>query len=145
MPTGRHQYATVPYGELEASELRRFTDLEADNGRLKRLYPELALHDAAIKITHAAAPSLLGMEPQAHRSSGEGYETQFATVREAPSAQMPGAQDMVGSADFLADALARGRRFHTFIVVDDEVWDQSLFSPGWRPPGSVLVDARMQR
>ena len=37
------------YGGLEASELRRVKDMEAENARLKRLYAELALDNAAMK------------------------------------------------------------------------------------------------
>jgi putative transposase len=37
------------YGGLEASELRRVKDLEAENSRLKRMYAELALDNAAMK------------------------------------------------------------------------------------------------
>ena len=37
------------YGGLEASELRRVKDLEAENDRLKRMYAELALDNAAMK------------------------------------------------------------------------------------------------
>ena len=37
------------YGGLEASELRRVKDLEAENTRLKRMYAELALDNAAMK------------------------------------------------------------------------------------------------
>ena len=37
------------YGGLEASELRRVKDLEAVNARLKRMYAELALDNAAMK------------------------------------------------------------------------------------------------
>src|SRR5690606_8761232 len=37
------------YGGLEASELRRVKDLEAENARLKRMYAELALDNAAMK------------------------------------------------------------------------------------------------
>ena len=37
------------YGGLEASELRRMKDLEAENARLKRMYAELALDNAATK------------------------------------------------------------------------------------------------
>ena len=34
------------YGGLEASELRRVKDLEAENAKLKRMYAELALDNA---------------------------------------------------------------------------------------------------
>lgn len=37
------------YGGLEASELRRVKELEAENARLKRMYAELALDNAAMK------------------------------------------------------------------------------------------------
>ena len=37
------------YGGLEASDLRRVRELEAENARLKRLYAELALDNAAMK------------------------------------------------------------------------------------------------
>lgn len=37
------------YGGLEASGLRRIKDLEAENARLKRLYAELALDNAAMR------------------------------------------------------------------------------------------------
>ena len=37
------------YGGLEASELRRVKDLELENAKLKRMYAELALDNAALK------------------------------------------------------------------------------------------------
>ena len=37
------------YGGMEASDLRRVKDLEAENGKLKRMYAELALDNAAMK------------------------------------------------------------------------------------------------
>ena len=37
------------YGGLEASDLRRVRELEAENAKLKRLYAELALDNAAMK------------------------------------------------------------------------------------------------
>lgn len=37
------------YGRLEASELRRVKDLEAENAKLKRMYAEMALDNAALK------------------------------------------------------------------------------------------------
>ena len=37
------------YGGLEASELRRVRELEAENTKLKRMYAELALDNAAMK------------------------------------------------------------------------------------------------
>ena len=37
------------YGGLEASELRRIKDLEAENSRLKRMYAELSLVHNAFK------------------------------------------------------------------------------------------------
>ena len=37
------------YGGLEASDLKRIKELEAENARLKRLYAELSLENAALK------------------------------------------------------------------------------------------------
>ena len=37
------------YGGLEASELRRVKELEAENAKLKRMYAELSLDNAALK------------------------------------------------------------------------------------------------
>ena len=37
------------YGGKEASDLRRVKDLEAENAKLKRMYAELALDNAAMK------------------------------------------------------------------------------------------------
>ena len=37
------------YGGMEASDLRRVRDLEAENAKLKRMYAELALDNAAMK------------------------------------------------------------------------------------------------
>ena len=37
------------YGDLEASELKRVKELEAENARLKRLYADMALEHAAMK------------------------------------------------------------------------------------------------
>ena len=37
------------YGGMDASELRRVKELESENSRLKRMYAELALDNAAMK------------------------------------------------------------------------------------------------
>lgn len=37
------------YGGLEASELRRVKDLEAENAKLKRMHAEMGLDNAALK------------------------------------------------------------------------------------------------
>jgi putative transposase len=37
------------YGGLEASDLKRMKELEAENARLKRLYAEVSLENAALK------------------------------------------------------------------------------------------------
>lgn len=37
------------YGGMEASDLKRVKELEAENSRLKRMYAELALDNAAMK------------------------------------------------------------------------------------------------
>ena len=37
------------YGGMEASDLARVKELEAENARLKRMYAELALNNAAMK------------------------------------------------------------------------------------------------
>jgi putative transposase len=37
------------YGGMEASDLKRVKELEAENAKLKRMYAELALDNAAMK------------------------------------------------------------------------------------------------
>ena len=37
------------YGDLDASELKRVKELEAENAKLKRMYANLALENEAIK------------------------------------------------------------------------------------------------
>lgn len=37
------------YGGLEASDLKRMRELEDENGRLKKMYADLALENRAIK------------------------------------------------------------------------------------------------
>lgn len=37
------------YGGLEASDLKRMRDIEAENAQLKKMYAELALEKAALK------------------------------------------------------------------------------------------------
>lgn len=37
------------YGGMEASDLKRVKELEAENAKLKRLYAEMALENAAMK------------------------------------------------------------------------------------------------
>lgn len=37
------------YGGLEASELKRIKELEAENARLKRMYADMALENTAMK------------------------------------------------------------------------------------------------
>ena len=37
------------YGGMEASDLKRVKELEAENARLKRMYADLALENAAMK------------------------------------------------------------------------------------------------
>ena len=37
------------HGGLEASDITRFQELEYENGRLKRLYADLSLKNAALK------------------------------------------------------------------------------------------------
>ena len=37
------------YGGMDASDLKRLKELEAENSRLKRLYADLALENAAMK------------------------------------------------------------------------------------------------
>ena len=37
------------YGGMDASDLKRVNELEAENARLKRLYADLALENAAMK------------------------------------------------------------------------------------------------
>lgn len=54
MSTSRISTATYcqwrsKYGGLEASELRRVKDLEAESAKLKRMYAEMALDNVALK------------------------------------------------------------------------------------------------
>ena len=39
----------IKYAGVSANELKRIKDLEAENGKLKRMYAELALENTAIK------------------------------------------------------------------------------------------------
>lgn len=45
----RRYSARTKYAGMSVSELKRVKELEAENARLKRLYAELALENAAIK------------------------------------------------------------------------------------------------
>lgn len=52
----KHEISTATYYQwkskyagMSVSELKRVKELEAENGRLKRMYAELALENAAIK------------------------------------------------------------------------------------------------
>ena len=47
--TATHYQWKSKYGGLEASELRRVKELEAENAKLKRMYAEMALDNAALK------------------------------------------------------------------------------------------------
>lgn len=47
--TATHYQWKSKYGGLEASELRRVKHLEAENAKLKRMYAEMALDNAALK------------------------------------------------------------------------------------------------
>jgi putative transposase len=60
------------YGGLEASELHRVKELEAENSKLKRMYAELALDNAAMKDLIA---SLGGMTPVEYRNQNAGSST----------------------------------------------------------------------
>jgi len=44
-----YQWKSKYGGGMEASDLKRVRELEAENSRLKRLYADLALEDAAMK------------------------------------------------------------------------------------------------
>jgi putative transposase len=39
----------IKYSGVPASELKRIKDLESENSKLKRMYPELKLENTAIK------------------------------------------------------------------------------------------------
>jgi len=47
-PSGYYQWKSK-YAGMSANELKRVKELEAENSRLKRMYAELALENAAIK------------------------------------------------------------------------------------------------
>jgi putative transposase len=46
---GTYYHWKSKYSGLEASDLKRMKELEAENAKLKRMYAELALENAAIK------------------------------------------------------------------------------------------------
>jgi putative transposase len=48
------------YGGLEASDVKRLKELEHENGRLKRMYADLSLENAALKDVIAKKLSLYG-------------------------------------------------------------------------------------
>ncbi|WP_386339145.1 IS3 family transposase [Xanthomonas citri pv. citri] len=188
------------YGGLEASELRRVKELESENAKLKRMYAELALDNAAMKdligkktlgparkreavrflievharplrrscacvgLSRAAwyAPPLdwtvrdaeliaeIARYVEAHPSRGfwkcsdylrkqqpswnpkriyRVYKAMKLNLRRTAKRRLPKRErvplyvprlpDTVWSVDFMSDALACGRRFRTFNVVDD--------------------------
>ena len=85
------------YGGLEASELRRVKELKAENAQLKRIY---RLYRAMwLNLRRAARKRL--------------------PKRDRAALYVPRLPDTVWSVDFMSDALACGRRFRTFNVVDD--------------------------
>ena len=47
-PATYYQWKST-YGGMDASDLKRVKELEAENARLKRMYAELALDNAAMK------------------------------------------------------------------------------------------------
>ena len=60
------------YGGLEASELRRVKDLEAENAKLKRMYAELTLDNAAMKDLIAKKNCRAGAEARGGAVPGRG-------------------------------------------------------------------------
>lgn len=46
---GTYYHWKSKYGGLEASDLKQMKELEAENARLKRLYAEVSLENAALK------------------------------------------------------------------------------------------------
>jgi hypothetical protein len=47
-PKGRY---ALQYGGASVSDVKRLRELEADNAKLKRMYADLALENAAIKVS----------------------------------------------------------------------------------------------
>ena len=133
------------YGGMEASDLQRNRELEAENAQLKRIYAELALDYAAVKDLVVLArlvkdrPSrgfwrcrkMLRRERQlwnqkriyrVYRAMGLHLRRptkKRLAKRERVLLYVPSFPERVWSVDFMSDTLWNGRSFRTFNVVDD--------------------------
>jgi len=68
------------YGGMEASDLKRVRELEAENAKLKRMYAELALDNAAMKDLIAKKKSRAGAEARGGALPDAGARASAAPV-----------------------------------------------------------------
>ncbi len=129
------------YGGLEASDIKRFKDLEQENRKLKRLYADMALENAALTALGETQPCcgflkyVDWLRNTGHRWNHKRLWRVYCYLRlncappdeetvpcSAPAAPGGGSGTERGlGMDFMSDNLYGGRRFRMLNVLDEGV------------------------